>query len=206
MINITPKYAAIEETRQRLKKHIDSFWPDNSKECLAYVEGPLKDLLPDWQVMEIAPKDAGTPWVYITLGSWETTKNVVGEFGKYGLEFFIASPKQDLTHVSTLAMVAFYHANPKYRIKLGDTLEIGYEWLEKSSCDHFLVSLPYPFPPDLETIKINDIYVSFWWLVPITKSEAQYAQTNGDEALWKKFDELGLGHSDFLEVSRRSAV
>jgi Suppressor of fused protein (SUFU) len=71
-------------------------------------------------------------------------------------------------------MAAFYHANPWNSIKLGDTLEIGFEWLEKSSCDHLLVSLPYPFSSALETIKVNDIYVSFWWLVPITKSEALY--------------------------------
>jgi Suppressor of fused protein (SUFU) len=203
MINITHKYKAIEETRQALKKHIDSFWPDNSKEYLTYEEGSLKDLLPDWHVIEIAPEEAGKPWVYVTLGGWESTKDHVGEFGRYGLEFFIVSPIKDLTHVSTLAMVTLYNANPRYRVKLGDTLEIGYEWLENSSCDHFLVSLPYPFTSDLETVKINDIYVSFWWLTPITKSEAQYAQTNGSEALWKKFDELG---PNFLEISRQSVV
>jgi hypothetical protein len=203
MINITPRYEAVEETRQVLKKHIEMFWPDNSKEYLAYEEGPLKDLLPDWHVIEIAPKEAGKPWVYVTLGGWESTKDEVGEFGRYGLEFFIISPEQDLTHVSTLAMVAFYNANPHHRIKLGDTLEVGYAWLENASCDHFLVSLPYPFTSDLETVKINDIYVSFWWLAPITESEAQYVRSNGSEALWKKFDEA---RPDFLEVRRPSVV
>ncbi|MGH9876577.1 MAG: suppressor of fused domain protein [Nitrososphaerales archaeon] len=203
MINITPKYDAVEETRQRLRKHIDSFWPDNTKECLTYSEEPVKDLLPGWRVIEVAPNEANAPWVYVTLGAWEITKDEIYEKGRYGLEFLITSPRKDFTNVISLAMAAIYHANPRYRIKLGDTLEIGREWLEKSSCDHFIVSLPYPFSPDLETVKINDIYISFWWLLPITKSEALYAQANGQEALWDRFESVGL---DYLDINRQSVV
>ncbi len=152
-------------------------------------------------MIEIEPKEKNIPWVYSTLGAWEITKDELYDEGRYGLEFLITSPRKDSINVSTLAMVTFYHANPLFRIKLGDTLEIGRGWLEKSPSDHFIVSLPYLFSPDLETIKINDIYVSFWWLVPITASEAQYTQANGDEALWKQFDELGL---DYLDIRRQS--
>jgi suppressor of fused protein SUFU len=203
MINITPKYSAVEETRQRLKKHIDSFWPDNTKEFLTYNERPINNRFPDWRVIEIAPILETAPWIYVTLGTWEITKDEIYEKGRYGLEFLITSPRKDILHVNSLAMTAFYHANPLHRIKLGDTLDIGREWLGKSRCDHFLVSLPYPFSPDLETIKINDIYISFWWLFPITSSEALYAQANGDEALWEKFDEAEL---DYTDENRQSIV
>jgi hypothetical protein len=37
------------------------------------------------------------------------------------------------------------------RLGLGHTLPIGEPWLPESACDHWLVSLPYPFGPDLQT-------------------------------------------------------
>ena len=203
MINITPKYNAIEETRQRLRNHIDSFWLDNTKKCLNLEDGPLKNLLPSWHVIEIQPVEANSPWVYVTLGAWEITKDELYKRGRWGLEFLITSPREDFSNVNTLAMTTFYHANPRYRIELGKILEIGYPWLDNSSCDHFLVSHPYPFSPDFETIEINDITISFRWLLPITKSEALYAQDNGQEALEEIFERVVL---DYLDVNRQPVV
>jgi hypothetical protein len=66
-----------------------------------------------------------------------------------------------------------------------------------------LVSLPYPFPRELETILINDIYISFWWLLPITNKEADYAEKHGVEALEEIFEKKRI---DTLDVKRKSAI
>lgn len=174
-------------------------------------QGALARMLPNWRVLEIAPVKKHDPWVYLSLGTWEVTKDELHQVtiegskqpSRYGLDFLITSPVQDRTHIKTLAWVAFYHANPRYRLNLGHTIEIGDPWLAASTCDHFLVSMPYPYPPELETIKINDIYISFWWLLPITKQEALFAYTNGAEALEELFEKQGI---DYLNVNRRSVV
>jgi hypothetical protein len=203
MVNITKKYVDIENTYRALRKHVDSFWPGNPKEELTYEKDPMKSMLPNWRVLEIAPKENSELWVYLTQGAWEITKDELYEKGRYGLEFLITSRQKSYIHVESLAMATIYHANPSYRIKLGDTLDIGRGWIDGSSCDHFLVSLPYPFPHELETIRVNDIYVSIWWLIPITKSEAQYAQVNGPEALEKKFEDVGL---NCLDINRKPVI
>ena len=118
MIQITPKYTAVEETYAALRKHISSIWPENVKEEYVHKEGPMRIMLP-------------------------------------------------------------------------------------KRCDHFLVSLPYPFTPELETILINDIYISFWWLLPITKKEADYAEKHGAEALEEIFEKKRIV---LVDVRRKSAV
>ena len=203
MIQITPKYTTIGETYTALRKHINSIWPENVKEEYVHKEGPMKMMLPNWRVIEIQPLKAQDHWIYISIGTWEVTKDELYEQGRYGIEFLITSPEKNIQHVKTLAMAAVYHSEPKTRINLQHVVDIGEPWIKESQCDHFLVSLPYPFPPQLETILINDLYVSFWWLLPITKKEADYAEKYGVEALEKVFEKKSI---HFCDVKRGSAV
>jgi Suppressor of fused protein (SUFU) len=46
-------------------------------------------------------------------------------------------------------------------------------------------------------------YISFWWLIPITKKEADYAEKHGVEALEKIFEKKRV---DVLDVKRKSVV
>ena len=120
-----------------------------------------------------------------------------------GLKYPIKQRPLSVSTTKTLAAVAVYHSGPKSRINLQHVIDIGEPWIEGSQCDHFLVSLPYPFPPELETILINDIYISFWWLVPITNKEADYAEKHGVEALEVIFEKKRI---HYVDVKRKSAV
>lgn len=65
-------------------------------------------------------------------------------------------------------MNVYYHRGG--RLGLGRTVPIGEPWLPGSRCDHYLVSLPYPFGPDLQVCHIGDLHVDFLWLLPITRA------------------------------------
>ncbi len=40
-------------------------------------------------------------------------------------------------------MTAYYHAGPLHqRLDVGRTVNIGEPWLDRSACDHLLVSVP----------------------------------------------------------------
>lgn len=186
-----------------LKKHINRFWPENVKEEHTWTEGAIQEILPNFRVLVISPLAAKDPWIYISLGAWEVTKEEKYDKGRYGLEFLILSPVKDDIHIKTLAMVASYHHDPQYRLTLGETINLGAGWMGGTCCDHFLVSLPYLVTPEFETIKLEDMYISFWWLLPITRREAEYLQTNGQEALEKKLEKK---KANYLNPNRKSVV
>lgn len=64
-------------------------------------------------------------------------------------------------------MVASFHADERYRLSIGQTVDIGRPWIEGSSADHLLVSLPYPYGPGLEHCEAAGRHVQVLWLVPI---------------------------------------
>jgi hypothetical protein len=126
MVEITSKYSKVTETYAALRRHINSIWPENSKEEYSLSgTSTLKTLVPDWCVIEIAPLTVEEPWVYISLGTWEITKDEVHEPGRYGIDFLIISPEKSMDHIKTLAMVAIYHADPKLRINIGHIIDVG---------------------------------------------------------------------------------
>lgn len=118
-------------------------------------------------------------------------------------EFVIFAPFENDTHINTLAMLAYFHADERYRLDIGSVVEIGEPWLNGSRCDHFLISLPYPIGPKFEWLETSYGCVQFLWAVPITKSEAEFKQANGLEALEAKFDEQAI---DYLDPTRASVV
>ena len=99
-------------------------------------------------VRRITPRGPNGIWVYVTVGAWEATED---DPEGHGTEFFILSPLETPEHVETLAMVANFHADPCYEdLAFGGILEIGRPWVEDSSLDHLLISLPYPYGPEFE--------------------------------------------------------
>jgi Suppressor of fused protein (SUFU) len=64
--------------------------------------------------------------------------------------------------------------------------------LDDSSCNHFLVSLPYTFGPQLEVCSVGGENIHLYWLLPITKDEKDFKTENGLDALEAKFEEKGL--------------
>jgi hypothetical protein len=175
-----------------LLEHINNNWPDSEKEIFTWELGRIKKILPIFRVVRVAPQSNSEPWVYLTHGAWEV------DFGKnYRNEFFVVCPFEDPRHVETLAMLATFHADPKYHLEVGRSVNIGRGWLEGSEYDHFLVSLPYPYGPDLEICNINDILeVRYRWLLPINRAENELLLQAGLENLEQKFDDAEIDYLD----------
>jgi hypothetical protein len=181
---------------EAVRRHVRAHWPRNAVEPFVWTIGPIRQTLPDFEVQRVRSNHRGEPWVYVTTGAWDARKP-----DKHGFEFFLQSPEEDPIHVETLAMVANFHADPKYGVGLGDVIEIGRPWMDESLCDRLLVSLPYPYGPDFEHCVIGDHHIRFLWLLPISASEAQYLRANGQEALERKFEEAGINAVDPRRVS-----
>jgi len=94
-------------------------------------------------------------------------------------------------------MTAYYHAGPPIQhLDLGHTVPIGEPWLPGSSCDHLLVSLPYPFGPDLESCSWDGGHARLLWMLPITDAEREYKTQNGLDALEERLEQAAVHPTD----------
>jgi hypothetical protein len=100
-------------------------------------------------------------------------------------------------------MVAYRNADDRYRLSLGDVIDIGRPWADGSACDHLLVSLPLPFGRDLEWFKQDGQAIRFLWLVPITATEASLAREASVAALE---DRLEQAEANVLDPNRPSVA
>jgi hypothetical protein len=98
-------------------------------------------------------------------------------------------------------MVAHYHHDR--HLDIFHSLPVGQPWLDGATCDHFLVSLPYPFGPDLEVCHLGDGHAQLLWLLPITAAEASFKKTNGVDALEERFDEAAI---EYWRTDRQSVI
>lgn len=188
-----------EEVFEGERSHLDGFWPDRSHEEFVWTLGPIgQSPLPRFRVRRIAPAERRDPWVYVTVGAWEATTD-----DAHGTEFFLLSPTEDPRHIELLAMVANLHADARYRLVVGSTVNIGRPWMDGATADHLLVSLPYPHGPALETCELGERHVRFLWLVPITAAEAALVQSQGMGALESMLEESNV---DVISPKRRSLV
>jgi hypothetical protein len=185
-----------EEVRDSVRRHLAGYWPDRPQEEFAWTLGPIEERLPGFRVRRVAPVKPTDPWVYVTVGASEAAD---GD----GVEFFILSRSESPRHVETLAMVASFHADERYRLSIGQTVNIGRPWMEGSAANHLLVSLPYPYGPSLEHLDAPGRHVQFLWLVPITEAEARYVREQGLEAVEQL---LECSEVDVIAPSRRSLV
>jgi hypothetical protein len=187
-----------EEVFEGERSHLDRFWPDRSHEEFVWTLGPIRQSLPRFRVRCVAPAQRRDPWAYVTVGAWEATADDV-----HGTEFILLSPTEDPRHVELLAMVANLHADPRYRLGLGSTVDIGRPWMDDSAADHLLVSLPYPYGPALEKCDLGERHVQFLWVVPITGAEADLVRSRGMDALECMLEESNV---DVISPKRRSLV
>ena len=178
------------------REHVEGFWPDRPQEEFTWNLGPIEEWIPGFRVRRVAPRLSSEPWVYLTVGA-----SSVGEGDRF--EFLLLAPSDSPRHVETLAMVASFHADPRYSVSLGQTVKIGRPWAEGSSADHLLVSLPYPFGPDLELCDVDGVAVRILLLVPISATEARFVSDQGFEELERLFETKGV---DVLSVSRPSLI
>jgi hypothetical protein len=186
-VNDADVYGAIQE-------HVARFFP--RWEAFSWNHGPIQETIPDFRVLRIPPRVEADPWIYLTLGAWEATKE-----SRHGFEFFLFAPFETPYHVETLAALADYHVD--HPLRLGRTLELGRPWLEGSAPDVFFVTLPYPFGSDFENCDAKGRHVQILWLLPITREEEAYLRTHGIAPFEHLLESSG---ADFSDPSRRSLV
>ena len=182
------------QSRSIVEQHLRDFLADHTCEEFYWRAGPRHDEVPRLSVLEFAPGPKRRGWVYATLGGYELCDDP-------RLEFVLVAPKQNYRHVELLTMAAWYHG--RHTLGNGHTLPIREPWLPGSELDHYLVSTPYPFGPDLELCNLVDAHVHVKWLLPITASEREFKVNEGLEALEQRFDDVGI---EYWNPNRESVV
>jgi hypothetical protein len=183
-----------------VRAHAARVFPGQRLETLTWDEGGVVQNLPELAVVRVAPA-AGAPaptWIHLTAGA-----SVAPMEDGYGLEFVLLTHAPEKLAAKLLAMVANLHADERYPMSLGQTLEVGHGWLPGASADHLLVALPTFFDPELEWLSDRDRNIRFIWLVPITRAEAEFARKHGPVPLQEK---LGAARSDVAALVRPSVV
>ena len=175
--------------------HLREAFPGADLEVVRHDDGLVRNLA-DLALVRVAGR--GGVFVYASAGA-----SVEPMEEGYGLEFFLVSREPDEQASRLLAMVAQLHADPRYPLSLGQVIDIGHPWLPGASCDHLLVCLPGPFGDDFEWLSTRERTVRFVWLLPITRSEAELARSQGLSPLQEK---LGAAGVDVAERSREPVV
>ena len=187
--------------RLRVREHVKSFWPASAVMEHIQSAGPINDSLPGFMIITAMPANHKEPSIYVTNGCFAVETGL-----HIRHEFFLLSPRPEVSHIHTLTMLANFHADERYRLDVGKVVAIGDPWLAGSTCDHVLVSLPYPYAArgqELEWLRLEDVCVRFLWLMPITAREAAFAELHGTEALEQKFDQQ---KPDYLDPFRTSVI
>jgi hypothetical protein len=182
------------EPNEVVRQHLRRFFAGHACEEHRWTLGPAAQELPRLRVAEFAPGPRTGLWVYATIGASEARDDP-------RLEFLIAAPEPNQRHVELVTLAAWYHG--RRGLGLGHTVPIGEPWLPGSTCEFFLVSLPYPFGPELEVCNVPGWHLHVLWLLPITAAEREFKVREGVEALEQRFDARGL---EFWDPGRPSAV
>lgn len=188
----------IKNINKELQAHLERNWPKNEKENFTWELGKIKYVLPNFTVTRVSPNSDSEPWIYITNGCLHMDSIENGR-----QEFFLMSPIESPRHIETLTMLASYYISSEKLLGIGDSVDIGRAWIEDSNFNHLLISLPYPYGPDLEVCNLKNFKVRYRWLLPISASENDYLRNTGLEALEKKFEDAEI---DFLNPTRPSVI
>jgi hypothetical protein len=155
------------------------------------LQGPLSSIMPWFYVGKFF--DAHTSWwIYYTNGC---------DCISYGVhqEFMILDREDRNRNVEILHWITLYCQTCP--VNLGDVVELGEKWHEISQLDHLLVSLPYPFPQDLRVVSSAECPIEIMWLLPISKSEADYAKKRDIEALEILLETRQIEFTDYRRES-----
>ena len=155
--------------------------------------------MPGFRVHAVGPGPRGSnAWTYVT-------GLLAGDApGRARPAFVLATREFTLRAVELLARNAYFHAGPEdQRLGLGHTVDLGEPWLPGSARDHGLISLPYPWGPDLERCDWDGGHARLLWLLPITRAERDYKVEHGVDALEARFQAARL---DFADPDRTSVV
>jgi hypothetical protein len=184
------------EQLTRVRDHCSKFFQGHEESTWTWELGPIRGMAPWFQVLRFAPGPRTQLWCYVSLGA-----SLLSNRNSRRLEFILTTEKETPRAVELLAMIAHYHQHQT--LGLFHSLPIGQPWLEGSTCEHFLISLPYPFGEQLEVCECGDTFIQILWLLPITKAEFDFKKARGVDALERLFEEAAI---EYWRVDRESVV
>jgi Suppressor of fused protein (SUFU) len=181
---------------ETVRAHLNSFFAGHIVAERRWLLGPMVREHPSFYVLEVAPGPRSSLWVYVSVGASDMRQNEGA-----ALEFILACPSQSDRGVELVTMSARYHRTQG--LDQGHTLPIGEPWLPGATCDHILISLPYPWGPDFEVLRYAQSHIHILWLLPITAAERGYKAEHGQEALEVLLEKEGL---EYWRVDRCSVT
>ncbi|MGW1268552.1 suppressor of fused domain protein [Streptomyces sp. NPDC002491] len=178
------------ERLSSLERHVRSFWNGHIVEPAPWEHGPILERIPHFMIYRVFPQRASEAWVYVTVGC------SINEIRAGGTEFFLMAPAAADVHSETLAMVSHYDSFEAHRLSVGSVINIGRSWIPGSNMDHLLVSLPYPYGPELEWAPPESGGAQFLWLLPIHAREAEFIKSETLEEFESMLDSEGVNVLD----------
>lgn len=168
-----------------LERHYTAAWGRK----VAVHRWPVGPGVPErFGVMEFAPRDKTSSWVYATCGMSPLDD-------PEPTELFLLSPVPLESHVELLTAIAHYHQTGS-RLGLHQTVSFGRPWIESSRCTCGLICHPYPFGPELEFTEADGLIARVLWLLPITPGEREYKVATSVSALEDLFDSSPFNYLD----------
>lgn len=190
------------ERHQLVKAHVERYFGRprardvSSKEWVWPLKG-ARDAYPGFRVLEVPPNERTAMWTYCSIGGFAHPHASGAPH-----EFFILLQQPAETRCTELlTMSCGYDALEG--LDVGHTLPLGEPWLPGSTCTSALVSLPYPFGPELEMCQLGEEHAQILWMLPITEDERRFRHEHDLEALESKFESSGL---EYWDLRRRSVV
>jgi hypothetical protein len=179
----------------RFTRHLRNFFAGHPIVRCDFDRGPIQRVAPGFHALSIGPGPRTEFWIYVSVGGALVTKP-----GRPVIEFLAVSPDESDALTERLAMTVHYHHTQT--LGRGHTFPLGAPWCKGSTLDHALVSLPYPFGPELELFPLADGGQGhLLWLLPITAEERQYKVEHGLQALETIFDTKGIRYWDAFRAS-----
>jgi len=177
--------------REAVGRHVARFFRGHPVFAVD-VPADAHDRVPGLEILEVGPGPRSQLVSYVTLGCWEAVQRQ-----REGLEFVLSTREADVRHTEVLGAVASFHAaTPEQRLDRGGVVPLGRPWTPGSACDRMLVTLPYPYGPELEECHWRRNFARLLWVVPITADEELFATVHGLEALEQRFEEAEVRFAD----------
>jgi len=140
--SIASRRRGVPSPHDGILEHYRAFWGAERIEEVHWTPEHTASRLPRLSHRQNPAAAVDEPWVFASIGAWRATG---GE--PHGFEFVAVSRGQSARVTQRLAMVAYHHAGrPENRLAAAHTLPIGEGWIEGSTLESVLVSLPYIWP------------------------------------------------------------
>ena len=174
--------------------HLRRFYEGHVISNTAWLPGPTARLWPQFHVLTVEPGPRIGLWSYVTVGAFQARR-------QHMLEFVVLAQDPNPSLLELLAMATYYHHT--HELGHGHTIPIGGPWIPGATCDHLLVSKPYPLGTELELCDTPEGHIHVLWLLPITESERKFKIDCGLEQLEQRFEEAGL---EYWQIRRDSVA